>query len=62
GPGHRNLIVLSAIAGAILLCLSDLISRTILMPTEVPVGIITALFGTPVLLVIIIRQKKRLFV
>jgi ABC-type Fe3+-siderophore transport system permease subunit len=32
------------------------------MPTEVPVGIITALFGTPVLLVIIIRQKKRLFV
>lgn len=61
GPGHRNLIVLSAIAGAILLCLSDLISRTILMPTEVPVGIITALFGTPVLLVIILRQKKRLF-
>ncbi|HLP53408.1 MAG TPA: iron ABC transporter permease [Fluviicola sp.] len=61
GPNHRNLILLSAIAGAILLCLSDLISRTILMPTEVPVGIITALFGTPVLLVIIIRQKKRLF-
>lgn len=61
GPSHRTLIPLSALAGAILLCASDLISRTILLPTEVPVGIITALFGTPVLLVIILRQKKRLF-
>jgi len=61
GPKHRTLIPLSALAGAILLCLSDLISRTILLPTEVPVGIITALFGTPVLLIIILRQKRRLF-
>lgn len=61
GPDHRTLIPLSALAGAVLLCLSDLISRTILLPTEVPVGIITALFGTPVLLIIIIRQKKRLW-
>lgn len=61
GPKHRTLIPLSALAGATLLCASDLISRTILMPTEVPVGIVTALFGTPVLLVIILRQKKRLF-
>lgn len=61
GPKHRTLIPLSALAGAMLLCASDLISRTILIPTEVPVGIVTALFGTPVLLVIILRQKKRLF-
>lgn len=61
GPNHRTLIPLSALAGAVLLCFSDLISRTILLPTEVPVGIVTALFGTPVLLVIILRQKKRLF-
>jgi len=62
GPSHRQLIPLSALAGATLLCLSDLISRTILAPTEVPVGIITALVGTPILFVIILRQKKRLFV
>lgn len=61
GPNHRTLIPLSALAGAVLLCCSDLISRTILLPTEVPVGIVTALFGTPVLLGIILRQKKRLF-
>ena len=61
GPNHRVLIPLSAIAGAALVCISDLLSRTILIPTEVPIGIITALFGTPVLLVIILRQKKQLF-
>jgi len=62
GPNHRVLIPLSALAGATLLCYSDLISRTLLSPTEIPIGIITALFGTPVLLIIILRQKKRLFV
>ena len=61
GPDHRTLLPLSALSGALLLCVSDLISRTILIPTEVPIGIITALFGTPVLLVIILRQKRQLF-
>jgi iron complex transport system permease protein len=62
GPDHRYLLPVSAIAGALLLCVSDIISRTIMIPTEVPIGIITALFGTPVLLVIILKQKRKMAV
>lgn len=62
GPDHRTLLPLSALSGALLLCTSDLISRTVMIPTEVPVGIVTALFGTPALLMIILRKKKVLAV
>lgn len=61
GPGHRALLPVSAIAGATLLCFADLLSRTLLPPTEIPVGIITALMGTPVLIAILLKQKKNLF-
>lgn len=58
GPDHRILIPCSAITGAILLTLADLISRTVAAPAEVPVGIVTALVGTPVFIWLIIKQKK----
>lgn len=61
GPNHHSLMPLSALAGALLLCLADLTSRTLLPPTEIPIGIITALIGTPVLLIIILKQKRSLF-
>lgn len=60
GPDHRTLLPLSFIAGAVLMVSSDLLSRTLMKPTEIPVGIITALAGTPVLVVIILRQKRKL--
>lgn len=60
GPDHRTLLPLSFLAGAFLMVVSDLLSRTLMMPTEIPVGIITALAGTPVLIGIILRQKRRL--
>lgn len=59
GPDHRYLLPYSALFGAILLSCADMISRTILPPTEVPIGIITALMGTPVFLAIIIKQRKK---
>lgn len=62
GPNHNALMPLSALAGALLVCLADLSSRTLLPPTEIPIGIITSLIGTPVLLVIILKQKRSLFV
>lgn len=61
GPNHNALMPLSALAGALLVCLADLASRTLLPPTEIPIGIITSLIGTPVLLGIILKQKRSLF-
>jgi len=47
GPNHRYLLPASSLAGAILLVLSDLIARILIAPTELPVGIVTALIGVP---------------
>lgn len=59
GPDHRLLLPFSAFFGAILLSCADMISRTILPPTEVPIGIITALMGTPVFIAIIFKHKRK---
>ncbi|BBM03660.1 iron ABC transporter permease [Microbulbifer sp. GL-2] len=47
GPDHRQLLPLSALAGAILLLISDTLARTVIAPVEIPVGLITALIGVP---------------
>ncbi len=56
GPDHRYLLPASALAGAILLVVADTLSRVILAPTELPVGIITALIGVP-FFVSLLRQR-----
>ena len=59
---HRLVLPGSALLGASLLSLADLIARTAFAPAELPIGILTALIGTPVFLYIIIteRNKRRL--
>jgi iron complex transport system permease protein len=47
GPNYYSLLPLSALAGALLLILADTASRILFIPSEVPVGIITALVGAP---------------
>lgn len=47
GPDHRLLLPASALLGGILLVVSDLLARILLQPAEIPIGIITALFGAP---------------
>ncbi len=47
GSDHRLLIPVSAIGGAIFLIVSDTIARTIISPSELPVGVITAFIGAP---------------
>lgn len=47
GPNHHYLLPASALAGAILLLVADTVSRTAIAPTELPVGIITAIIGVP---------------
>lgn len=60
GPDHRRLLPQSALLGAILLVLADLVSRQIVAPAELPIGIITALLGAPVFLWILLRQARSL--
>lgn len=58
GPDHRRLLPQSAMLGAMLLVLADLVSRVIVAPAELPIGIITALLGAPVFLWILLRQAN----
>jgi iron complex transport system permease protein len=58
GPDHRFLLPLATLSGAISLILADTAARTLLSPTEIPVGIITAFLGAPFFLYLL-RQKKR---
>lgn len=55
---HRLVLPGSALAGAFLLSVADLLARTIVVPAELPIGILTALIGTPVFIYIIIRERK----
>ncbi|NRD79314.1 iron chelate uptake ABC transporter family permease subunit [Bacillus sp. BRMEA1] len=58
GPDHRFLLPLSILTGSGFLILTDLISRTIISPTELPIGVITALIGAPVFGLILLKRKR----
>ncbi len=58
GPDHRILFPTSTLAGAIFLVVTDTISRTILAPIELPVGIITASFGAPFFIYLLRKRGK----
>lgn len=58
GPSHRLLLPLTAFGGAVLLLLSDILARTLVAPTELPVGILTAFLGAP-LFISLLRQRHR---
>lgn len=61
GSNHRVVVPASALLGALLLLVADTISRTLLAPAELPVGIITALVGGPFFIyLIMVEQKGRL--
>jgi iron complex transport system permease protein len=62
GPDHRTLIPCSALAGAMLLTVADLLCRTIVAPAELPVGIITAITGAPVFIWLILKEKRSIVV
>ncbi len=61
GPDYRFLLPLSVLVGAIFLILTDIVARTILAPSEVPIGIITAFCGAPFFLYLLRRRTKVLF-
>ncbi|MBM3685916.1 MAG: iron ABC transporter permease [Actinobacteria bacterium] len=57
GPRHGGLLIGSALAGALLLLVSDTIARTAASPVEVPLGVITAVIGAPVFILLLRRTR-----
>ena len=57
GANHAVLLPASALAGASLLLLADTLARTVVAPTEIPVGLLTSLIGGPYFLWLILRHK-----
>jgi len=61
GHDYRRLLPLSMLGGATFLVLCDLVARTLLAPRELPVGVITALTGTPFFILLLRRLKRSVF-
>ncbi|HUV46176.1 MAG TPA: iron chelate uptake ABC transporter family permease subunit, partial [Dehalococcoidia bacterium] len=61
GPDHRFLLPLSTLVGGIFLILADTLAHTLLPPTEIPVGVITAFCGAPFFLYLLRRKKGLAF-
>lgn len=59
GTDHRWLLPVSALGGAALLVAADLVGRLVARPSEIDVGIVTAIIGAPVFIWIVRRQKVR---
>lgn len=59
GPDHRFLFPASAIYGAALMVVADCVARTVVIPAELPIGILTAVFGAPVFLWLLTILKRR---
>ena len=58
GPDHRWLIPASGLAGAVLLVIADSLARVVVIPAELPTGILTAILGAPFFVVLLLQQRK----
>ncbi len=58
GSDHRFLIPCSALVGSCVLLFSDTVGRLVIMPTELPVGIITSLLGVPFFMYLMMKRKR----
>jgi iron complex transport system permease protein len=59
GSDQRILLPLSFLAGAVFLTLADLLARVLLAPAEIPIGVVTALVGVPIFLVLLRRSMPQ---
>lgn len=57
---YRFLLTYAALAGGILLCWTDTLSRTLVAPAEMPIGIITSILGAPIFLLLIYNSRMKL--
>jgi len=58
GPAHRRLLPAAALLGAAFLVAADALARTLLAPAEIPVGVVTALLGAPLFLLLLRREGR----
>ena len=58
GPDHRWLVPASALAGATLLLIADSLARIVVIPAELPTGILTALLGAPFFVALLLQQRR----
>lgn len=58
GPDHRWLLVNSALLGATVLIAADIVSRLVVAPAELPIGIITAMFGGPFFMWVLLSNRR----
>jgi len=59
GPRHTRLVPATALAGAVFLVLSDVVSRIVIPGQVLPIGVITALVGAPAFGLIMVRGRQR---
>lgn len=57
GPDHRFLFPYAALAGALLLMVSDLLARSVMAPVVLPVGILTSFAGAPLFLYLLLKHR-----
>nr|WP_106588410.1 iron ABC transporter permease [Salsuginibacillus halophilus] len=57
GPDHRHVLPVSMVVGGGFLVLADVLSRTIIAPQELPIGVVTALIGAPVFALLLVRER-----
>ena len=57
GPRHGPLLIGSALAGALLLLIADTLARTIVAPVELPLGVVTAIIGAPIFILLLRRTR-----
>src|SRR5690606_2191880 len=59
GPDHRYLIPGSLLLGAVFVVVADTLARVVILPAELPTGVITALLGAPFFVSLLIQQRRR---
>jgi iron complex transport system permease protein len=59
GSSHRWMLMMSALVGAVLLILADLLARTVAAPHEIPLGLLTSLIGAPALIILLRLQRSQ---
>ena len=58
GPGHRTLLIASALAGALVLICADTVARTAVAYTDLPLGMLTSLVGGPFFFWLLRRTRR----
>ncbi|WP_019677492.1 FecCD family ABC transporter permease [Arsukibacterium perlucidum] len=58
GPDLRSLIPLSALAGALLVTSADTLARILIIPAELPVGLVTSMLGVPFFLYLLLQYRR----